>query len=256
MWRHDLHVANFATMALGLWAMLAAVDHLKRERNLTIALAAILLLLSLSYQYQWTLLPVMVVLLCGRAGYSLPRAVRMTAGALALFVLATITWRVLLHVGGLSPSAIDTGVVSDPAQLLAARLGAIQTPADLPRLFPSRGHLIATVRAYHPLVFVAGCAGLLLLPRHALAAAIAASLAALFATSLYSAPWTAMSAYPFLYVGAGQLCALAVRRRPLPGTVLAIGAVALLVAATNTDLWGDYRFMLEWWRQYAQQTVF
>ena len=256
MWRHDLHVANFATMALGLWTVVAALDRLRRERVLAAAIGAILLLLSLSYQYQWTLLPVLVVLLRARAGFTPVQTARITVSAVALFFLGTLAWHGLLHLGGLSPTGVDVGVVSDPGALLARRLAGVNSPADLRRLLPSAEHAANTVRAYHPLVFIAGWIGLFLLPRHVLAAAIAASAAALFAISLYSAPWTAMSAYPFLYVGVGRLCVIGYRWGPVPGAVIAAAGAILLMAVTNTDVWSDYRFMLAWWRQYAPQTVF
>ena len=256
MWRHDLHVANFATMALGLWAMLAALDHIQRERDLSLALGALLILLSLTYQYQWTLLPVLVVVLLARARRSIAATARSTGSAVALFIIGTLAWRGVLHLGGLSPSGIDTGVVSDPGALIAARLASVRSAADLPRLLPGLGHVTNTVRAYHPLVFVAGWAGLFLLPRHAFLGATAASGAALFAIALYGAPWTAMSAYPFLYIGAGRLCSLAVTWRRVPGLVIALAGLVVLVAVTNAGLWGDWRFALAWWRQYAPQSVF
>ncbi|HET7771471.1 MAG TPA: hypothetical protein VFN74_22055, partial [Chloroflexota bacterium] len=143
-----------------------------------------------------------------------------------------------------------------PAELIVARLAALRSPSDVLRLLPTADHVWHTARAYHPLVFTAGWFGLTLMPRHVLAAAIAASAAALFATSLYGAPWTAMSAYPFLYLGAGRLCAIGYRWGPVPGAVIAAAGAILLMAVTNTDVWSDYRFMLAWWRQYAPQTVF
>jgi hypothetical protein len=162
--------------------------------------------------------------------------------------------------------------VSDPGGLLAARASSFRSPADVLAALPGWPHARLMADAYHPLVFAAGLVGLVLLPRRTRWLALVASAATLFAGTLYSPAWTAMSAYPFIYTGAGVACAaagtLAARAgRRWPGLVTAgrqgwlvptIGLVlALLLAGlTNLDLLGDTRFLLMWWSFYARQTLF
>jgi len=264
MWRHDLHVANFSTLALGTWAALVIVDEVRPLTRLTLALGALLLVLSFSYQYQWVVLPVAAVVLRLRARYSTARTLVVAAGALVVFLTGTLVMRTAFAVVGLAPDSPDASAVQQPDLLVAEQLTAARSLGGLRRVLPGLQHVVFTLQAYHPVVFLVGAVGLLALRRHVGLAALVASAFSLAAITLYPAPWTAMSAYPFIYLGAGQACALAgerVRaafRLSSPRVAIAIAAVlALALAAlTNGDLWGDYRFLLEWWRLYYPQRVF
>jgi hypothetical protein len=264
MWRHDLHVANFSTVALGTWAALVIVDEVRPPLRLCLALGALLVLLSLSYQYQWVVLPVAAVLLRFRARHSTARSLAVALGALVLLLVGTVVIRAAFGLVGLTPTGLDVAAVQQPDQLVGRQLTGVRSLDDLRRLLPGPQHVAITLQAYHPLVFFVGIAGLFALRPHVRLAALVASLLSLVAITLYPAPWTAMSAYPFVYLGAGQACALAGAsvggllrlRRPLVAVAVAVGLAVGLAALTNGDLWGDYRFLLSWWRLYFPQRVF
>ncbi|MDQ3702255.1 MAG: hypothetical protein M3442_15240, partial [Chloroflexota bacterium] len=111
-------------------------------------------------------------------------------------------------------------------------------------------------------------AGLGLLSGRARLLGLVALVGALFSFRLYGAPWTAMTAYPFVYLGAGAVCARAGdvaahlvatlrdrgRPRPPPGVALAtaVALAVLLAATTNGDLVGDTTFLLQWWNVYSR----
>src|SRR5206468_12510095 len=139
------------------------------------------------------------------------------------------------------------------------------------------------VDVYHPAVFAAGIAGLAFTPRRTRCLALVAEGGTIAATLLYGAPWTAMSAYPFVYLGAGLACAGAGRlvawlarqptaRRSPPAAGAAVncaahrqsriafaGALAaafVAMALTNLDLVGRPQFLLQWWSYYAGRIWF
>ncbi len=289
MWAHVLHVAEFASLPVGLWAALALLDGAAgpnlggaRERaggmlRLAAGLGALLVGLSLTYQYQWVVAPLALAAALGRPGPARPGgpgragALLAVAGAVGLYLVATLALRALLAaVATAGPLDLYGAAVSQPADLALARLRGATSLADVLNVLPISSALEMTVQVYHPLVFVAGLAGLALLPWHARWLAAVAFGLALVAGSLYQAPWTAMTAYPFVYLGAGVSCARAgalVARllRGLPGlkafagrpgaplaVVAGVGLAGLLFAVTNADLAGDTRFLRQWWSYYAR----
>jgi hypothetical protein len=266
MWRHDLHVANFATMPIGLWASLALVDERRGWRRLTLGLGALFLLLSLSYQFQWILAPVAVVLLRWRAHRPWRDVTRIVAGSLLLLVIGTALLRAALQIVGLGNAGAESTAVRQPDQLVLGHLLELRSWRAVAALLPSWRHVEATLLAYQPVVLVFGGLGLARVDRSAWLAALCASAVSLLAITLYPAPWTAMSAYPFIYLGAGIVCdevGKAAARPFRPGaaarwTAVGVTAAGVLVLAslTNVDLWGDYRFLQIWWRLYFPQSVF
>jgi hypothetical protein len=268
MWRHDLHTANFATMALGLWAALVLVEEHRGSWRLAVGLGLLLLLLSLTYQYQWLMLPLLVVLTAGDARLGWGRRAAVVAGAALLFLAGTLAVKAALVVAGMGPSVGYLHAVAEPDQLLGARLAGVRSPADVLALLPRWTHVRLMAQAYHPAVFVAGVIGLGLLPWRARLLGLAALAVTLLTNTLYAAPWTTMSAYPLVYAGAGTTCtalgASAARlvgalppsgRRPARrpdrlGVWLGRGAglalALLLMAPTNVDLIGNTWFLRQW----------
>jgi len=169
-------------------------------------------------------------------------------------------------------------VVQKPAQLALKRFLSVRSLADLQQALPGVALVIETFNAYHPLVFGAGLIGLVFTSWQVRLMALAASAAALFSITLYPAPWTAMSAYPLIYLGAATACVaagraallgarrLAAGRWSLWGTgssgdavVIVVVSVALAVvlgALPNQDLVGRTEFMLHWFSYYAPGPIF
>ncbi|HEX2036399.1 MAG TPA: hypothetical protein VHS99_19625, partial [Chloroflexota bacterium] len=271
MWIHVLHLAEFATLPLGLWAALVLVDDAPRRARgyLAAALGLVLLFLSLTYQYQWIMVPLVAVLLGARRDYRWRDRGLILAGAILHFAGATAALRLILGAVASSGEAdIYTRAVAQPVALAAVRLAEVLEGGRLTALFPGWSELRMMVEAYHPLVFGAGLLGLVFLPWRTRLLALVATGATLGATSLYPAPWTAMSAYPFIYAGAGVACAgagrwagraigtlpwparpavrLGMREGTLEGAI-GVGLALVLFAVTNTDLAGDPAFLLRWW---------
>lgn len=290
MWTHVLHLAEFASLPVGLWGTLVLLDAddsraagaastagaaTKRSNRrtawgrtgrLALALGALLVGLSLTYQYQWVVAPLAALAAITRPAGGRGRALVAVAGAVGIYVAATVAVRVALFVAGLGDPGSQQDAVARPEALALSGLSTLDR-AGLWALLPNRGHLLATVGLYHPLVFVVGIAGLGLLSGRARLLGLVALVGALFSFRLYGAPWTAMTAYPFVYLGAGAVCARAGdvaahlvarlrdrrRPRPPPGVALATAAVlaALLAATTNGDLVGNTTFLLQWWNVYS-----
>jgi hypothetical protein len=270
MWTHVLHPAEFASLPIGLWAAKVLVDEARGRVRLAIALGGLLVLLSVSYQYQWIVLPLLMVLLLGSGGHSWRQALRVTAGALAVYVVASLGIRALLIVGRLdpltNPLAEHMQAVAEPVGLLSGRWNEFLSSGDPRALLPRPDHFSAMAQVYHPLVFAFGVGGALQCSHTVRWMTLLASAISLVSFVLYPAPWTAMSAFPLLYVGAGVGCAAAGAAaarlaRGLPAmrrTANLVSAVCALVlaAATNLDLAGDHSYLLEWWRLYYPQSLF
>jgi hypothetical protein len=149
--------------------------------------------------------------------------------------------------------------VAEPAGLPAARWQEFRASGDPRALLPRPDHLLATIHVYHPLVFAFGVGGLLLCSRTIQWMALIASGISFASFMLYPAPWTAMSAYPLLYIGAGVGCCVvgaAVGRFVRAGHVVATGLAIYLAATTNLDLAGDHTYLLSWWRIYYPPPLF
>ncbi len=110
MWAHVLHVAEFASLPVGLWAALALLDGAAgpnlggaRERaggmlRLAAGLGALLVGLSLTYQYQWVVAPLALAAARGRPGQA-PRRPGRAGGPAGggrrrgLYLVATLALR-------------------------------------------------------------------------------------------------------------------------------------------------------------------
>ena len=161
--------------------------------------------MSLTYQYQWIALPVL-----GAAALSWPGErwrVRLgllasLVGAMAVLGLALLAFRGLLLLAGVPQGGSLEEAVSRPEALALERLRQGGPLALLPQM----GNLGAMAAVYHPLVFGVACLGLVWVPWRVRWMALAATATTLVAHANYSAPWTAMSAYPLLYLAAGAAC--------------------------------------------------
>lgn len=281
-WMHVLHVAEFASMPIALWAGTVLVDEVRGAWRLGLALGCLLLLASLLYEYQWLLVPVLALLVMieFRARYLTDLRIRLTSLitiglSVALLLIATALLK------GLFGAVVTTGefdiysrAVSQPGSLAIEQLRSLWQHgllADLGQL-PGVAAIRLTAVVYHPAVLITGLAGLALPPslglphRARLVGALLLALAA-GAAAAYAAPWTAMSAYPLLYlsvaaacVAAGKGVAQVWRRLTVPVTddgsqmvarVFALALVLVCVALTNGDLVRDTRFATRWWAEYA-----
>ena len=171
MWRHDLHVADFAGLPIALWAAVVLVDEPRPPLQLSGALAVLLLLLSLSYQYQWLVAPLAYVLCATQPRIGWRRGALVMLGAVALYAVLTAASQALFRVAVGDPTTW-TGAVVAPSRAILGPLGAARTPAQaysaVAALLPDLEQLGAVWRAYHPLVLGAGLGGAFLLGRRML----------------------------------------------------------------------------------------
>jgi hypothetical protein len=266
MWAHVFHVAEFASLPVGLWAGLVLLQPALTTGPRTgpggtrvllvqgLGLGAVLLVLGLTYQYQWVVAPLMAVAAVTWPGVTRParrRGLGALAVAMVVYVIASLVLRVAIDLVLPSvPGDVYAQAVSQPGQLLLGQSRAASSPGELLAGLRLGETLVKMVGTYHPLVLVVGLAGLAFVPTQARWLAAGALLLTLVATTMYSTAWTAMTAYPFVYLGAGAACA-ATRRRPV-----ALGLVAVLFALTNRDLVGDAGFLKEWWGYYTGPNPF
>jgi hypothetical protein len=264
MWRHDLHVADFAGLPIALWAAVVLVDEPRPPLQLSGALAVLLLLLSLSYQYQWLVAPLAFVLCATQPRIGWRRGALVMLGAIALYAVLTAASQALFRVAVGDPTTW-TGAVVAPSRAILGPLGAARTPAQaysaVAALLPDLEQIAAVWRAYHPLVLGAGLGGALLLGRRMLLLLGTGMLIALGAHLVYPAPWTAALCYPLVAVGAGAACAAAgegagrvLPRWPWAGAAAALALALVCAAVTNLDLVGLPAFALDWWRSYTHMS--
>jgi hypothetical protein len=302
MWSHVLHLAEFASLPLGLWAAVVLVEEpsgqprrpgwpeqgippnthwegsLPGHVSIGWRLGLLLFLLSVTYQYHWVVLPLLPVLLLATPGWTPRRAAVAVGLAIVVFVVATGAMKAALAIAGLAAAGAEVQAVAQPGSLAAARLAGVQSIAQLRSVLPSWGHVAATAALYHPWVFAAGLAGLVLLPWRTRLLAAGTIAISLVAYAAYAAPWTAMTAYPFIYLGAGAAChaagagaarCLALLRRWQPGAAaatarwsrraglaLSLALAVALASLTNHDLVGDATFLLSWWNSYSPRPLF
>jgi len=276
MWRHDLHAANFSTMPIGLWAALTLVDEVRERVSLAASLGFLLFLLSVGYQYQWVLAPVIGVLLALQPRFRWVERAAIFAGAMLLYVCGETLMRTLLDLSGFGVDRYAE-VVQKPVHLALQRFLSVRSLADLQQTLPGVALVIETFHAYHPLVYGVALIGLVFSSWRVRLMALAASAAALFSVTLYPAPWTAMSAFPLIYLGAATTC-VATGRAVVRGAqqlvqslglhsrlgnagdrvALAVSAplAVVLGALPNQDLVGRTEFMLRWFSYYAPGPLF
>lgn len=278
MWRHDLHPANFASMALALWAGVVLVDEHRHAASLAISLGLLLIAASLGYQYQWVLAPLLLVLAATDRRLGPRRGLAAVAGAVTLYLLATAALDALL-VTTVGPPTEWNNVASQPGGMIRERLQSVRSPGDVLGLLPSRYLIEELIRSYHPPLLLAGLAGVALLGGRAALMTLVGLTVSLFSITYYPAPWAATTAYPLVYAGAGTACAAlggaSVRllrtlpgarssRRPLApwgslvlaGRVVALAVALILGAPPNADLLGDTGFLLTWWGYFAARYLF
>jgi len=269
MWHQDLHLANMASLPIGLWAAAALVQEHRSRLRLAASLAFLLLYLSTTYQYQWIVAPAALLLAAFHPRLGLRRGLIVMVGAVALFLIFTVVIQALLSIAGLGPQGNRLGAVNEPGALVSSRIVDAGAFGSVLAILPGPRHLTATAEAYHPIVFCAGLVGLALLGKRALALAALALVAPLGFMTLYPTPWVAMSGYPLVYIGAGVGCArvstiaaaLIHRVAPRQRFTTAMSLVATFLLATwlfsltNLDLTGDPSFLLNWWGLYAHGQI-
>jgi hypothetical protein len=262
MWRHDLHTADFAGLPIALWAATVLVDEPRPRWQLVGGLSLVLLLLSLSYQYQWLVAPLAFVLCATQPRIGWRRGALISAAAVAGYLALTAASEALFrHTVG-DPTSW-TGATVAPSSALLGRLTAARSAGEVAAaarsVLPGWQQVVAVWQAYHPVVLLAGLAGICALGRRAVALTLTGTAVALVSHLVYPAPWTAALCYPLIAIGAGVACAAAGRivatRIGQADVRLVYGfglAFALLCAAvTNLDLAGVPGFALDWWRSYT-----
>jgi hypothetical protein len=262
MWRHDLHTADFAGLPIALWAATVLVDEPRPRWQLVGGLSLVLLLLSLSYQYQWLVAPLAFVLCATQPRIGWRRGALISAAAVAGYLVLTAASEALFrHTVG-DPTSW-TGATVAPSSALLGRLAAARSAGEVVdaarSVLPGWQQVVAVWRAYHPVVLLAGLAGICALGRRAVALTVTGTAVALVSHLVYPAPWTAALCYPLIAIGAGVACAAAgriVATRFGQGDVrlvygFGLAFVLLCAAVTNLDLAGVPGFALDWWRSYT-----
>lgn len=257
MWRQDLHLANLASLPLGLWVALVHIQERRTWWGLVGGLAFVFLALSLTYQYQWFLAPVVLALMAFQRGIGLRRGAVALAGAAALFAAATGVLRTLIAFSALEPRPDRLAAVQQPLAVAGEIFGSVTDLRSMLTALPGQAHVATTALAYHPVIYALGLAGLVLLERRGMVMGGISFVLPLLFLRLHPPPWVGMTAYPLVYVGAGQSVALLFGRVPAPWRAGLFAAAALLLfALTNGGLWGDPRFLLQWWDLYSPRPIY
>jgi hypothetical protein len=260
-WYLDLHLSNVASLPAGLWAAAVLIREHRSRLKLAGALGLVLVFLSTTYNYQWFVAPVALALMLYFRRPGIRSALAVTAGAVVTFAVLTLAIQRLLDFSALGPNEERMSAVQQPTALAVERyLSATSLSEALARL-PSSAEVLQLAEPYHPLCFLIGVVGLILLGRRAFALTALAIVLPLFFGTLYSKPWVFMTGYPLMYVGAGLVCARlgAAVGRALGGHALQGGrsrwvggavtvvAVLALFWLTNADLFGDPTLPVRWW---------
>ncbi|HEV2126923.1 MAG TPA: hypothetical protein VGW38_29585 [Chloroflexota bacterium] len=284
MWLHVLHLAEFASLPLGLWAALVLLHEHRRTWQLALAWGVLLLFLSLSYNYQWILVPLLAILAGFYHRLGAKRGLLVIAGAVSVYLVSGQVVKTLLTLGVPAEGAGFGEVVAEPGQLVLSQLSTAAGMRNTIALMLASHRVQAMADAYHPAILLIGLVGACTAGPRLASLALTATAMALAAHSLYRSPWTAMTAYPFIYIGVGITCSrvgdllagLLTRIGPTLarhsgsgsagsaatgsrsrlvwyGAIIAIIGVALL---TNGDLFGDTSFLHQWWRHYAVVPVY
>lgn len=281
-----LHLAEFASLPLGLIAVAPLLackpnvhgfGHLRPVRH-GVVLGTVLTILSISYVYHWAIATVVILDIIlqfikynrrtslKELGERASHALMMLTVGFGLVVLNAAALKQSLVAVGLPPLAGELAAVAQPLDLIAQVIGLrgwsglIEWAVEfLPRALG----LVTT--AFHTLPLLAGITGIVIAP--GLRTPGAALLAfGMVSSCLYQAPWTSMTAYPIVYLGAGHVACVAghsiaskfrnqinedttALHEALPFGI-ATTIVAALAIATNLDLVGDPTFALRWWQAY------
>lgn len=279
-----LHLAEFASLPLGL---IAVAPLLNSEPNVHrfgywpirqgIRLGIVLTILSLSYVYHWAIFTVLFLNIIVRMvtdgrraglaemGERLSHALITLTIGFGLFILNTAAITQSLEAVGLPPLAGERTAVAQPLELIVQTIGS----RDLSGLvewaieFSPRALLITT--AFHTLPLLAGIVGIIVGPGLRVPG-VALLAFGMVSSCLYPAPWTSMTAFPIVYLGAGHIacvtghimatkfCNQIKKDTTALLEALSLGIattiVATLAIATNLDLFGDPAFALSWWQAY------
>ena len=281
-----LHPAEFASLPVGLVAVLPLLNRitqyngpsqLRPIRDGTF-LGLTFTILSLSYVYHWAVIFVsattLSVLLCHlliRRVFSLHFNHFLSASAVVFiaiglfFVLSQAIQSILVFIG-LPPLHGEITAVAQPTDLalqLFSSRGWIEAILSVWGAIPKS--LALTLIAFHPVPLSVGLFGVL---SNALLRCIGLSLFAfsLVSSYVYHAPWTSMSAYPLVYLGAAhtavRITYTVVRRhsdvfsREVVSSKMSFCVVFLsvimflMILVTNVDLIGISTFAQRWWQAY------
>lgn len=281
-----LHPAEFASLPVGLVAVLPLLNritqydspsHLRPIRDGTF-LGIVFVILSLSYVYHWaliffvasTLSMLFSRLLMHRVFYlhfiHFTFACAIFAIAVGFFFVISQTIQSAFVVIGLPPLIGEITAVAQPADLalqLFASRGWIEALRSLWNAMPKSFDL--TLIAFHPVPLSVGLFGVL---RNAQLRYVGLSLLvfSLVSSYVYHAPWTSMSAYPIVYLGAADIATRIshtvvrahgdVFSRDAASLSTSLGIVCLsvimlpLILVTNVDLIGNFAFAQRWWQAY------
>lgn len=265
MWHQDLHLANMASLPVGLWAAVTLIQEQRSRVWLAAGLGCVLTYLSLTYQYQWFVAPAALIIAALNPTIGPRIAALVTGGAVMVFTALTLVIQGVLLLAGLGPTPERLSAVQQPLALLAAQVAEARDVRQLIALLPGPDQVVATATAYHPVIFVVGLIGLSAAGRRGLALGALTLVAPLLFMRLYPPPWVAMTGYPLICLGAGHACGQVgrgiassalrtyrlARLRPWLSAGVAVAAGSGLFALTNGDLVGDVRFMLAWWNLYS-----
>ena len=290
MWMHVFHLVEFASLPVGLLVGMGIVSRAYRAivgetslEGVVLRFAGMFVLLRYFYVYQTIVglllatdvlrratsqfLEDRLLLSAMRAGTS---ALGLLAGGILLAQLVTALIDGILTTAGLVPHGYLDAVAEPTALVLSfADRGVSGSVRLVWEALAGALRLMST--SFHPLVLCAGLLGISLSESSLAVLGWALVVITIIATIVYPAPWTAMTAYPLVYIGVGVVCdwlgrlagrtleEIAVRARwsirdRMPWIVVVISwlGLFLVVALTNGDLWGDTRFAIAWWQSYAQ----
>ena len=277
-----LHPAEFASLPIGLFAVRPYLAFITNPLNVDysralragLSIGSILIILSLSYVYQFAIVFVLVVAFFVSLiqAYNIGASLRILYAffilsiSLATFVIFSVFIKKALLEVGLAPLAGEVSAVAQPMDLaleLIRSRGWWDAFASLISGLPTVVELAIT--AYHPLPLLVGIVGIVCTPSirvHGIALTVFGAVSSF----LYHAPWTAMTAYPIVYLGVGriisiisgwcanQVTASEVRYISMPySTICNLSTLIMIVGiviSTNRDLFGDTTFAIQWWQAY------
>jgi len=256
MWRHQLHVAAIGSMAFGVGASCAVLFGHRPWWQRGTLLGCIWLTVSLLYQYHWVVaLTALGMVFTSRAELR----VRLLGwvGAVIAFFLSTLVLQALVAAYGIPVLTEGNDPRYPLLRLLANPLVAGELFWPL-RVLASAVWTLSTV--YHPVMLIMATLGIVFGSRRVrliLGTMVVATVGFLMLLNLDR---VAHAAYPAVYLGAANTVFMApywmvrfARWGGLSARVVGILSHAALLGAlfavlavtlqTNSDIWGDYRYV-------------
>jgi hypothetical protein len=289
MWMHVFHLVEFASLPVGLLVGMGIVSRAYRAivgetslAGVVLRFAGMLVLLRYFYVYQAIVALLLATDVLRRATSQFQEdrrllramqagttALGLLGGGMLLAQLVTAVIDGILTTAGLAPHGYLDAVAEPTTLVLAFAAGGLSGSVRL--VWEALdGALRLMSASFNPFVLCAGFLGISLSGSRLAVLGCALVVITIIATIVYPAPWTAMTAYPFVYIGVGVVCDwlgrlvgrsvedVAVRARwsigdPMQWIVKVVSwsGLFLVVALTNGDLWGDTRFAIAWWQSYA-----